>query len=131
MAVFYARLGIQWTVDSGQFFALGGDSCFPRSPSARDLHPTDEDLSVGTPAWGTHFLWTGESGLRARLGSCSPTLAGKTRTRLGWGTHVLWVGSGRSSKIVRRMGVLRGCLRAGQFEGGEAHVLAADFGAEL
>src|ERR1035437_9264139 len=25
---------------------------YPRSPNARDLHPTDEDLSVGTPDLG-------------------------------------------------------------------------------
>src|SRR5208337_612795 len=26
--------------------------CPPRSPNARDLHPTDQDLSVGTPVRG-------------------------------------------------------------------------------
>jgi 16S rRNA (guanine(966)-N(2))-methyltransferase RsmD len=31
---------------------LGGAACFPRSPNARDPHPTDEDLSVGTPTRG-------------------------------------------------------------------------------
>ena len=25
---------------------------YPRSPSARELHPTDEDMSVGNPTWG-------------------------------------------------------------------------------
>jgi hypothetical protein len=33
--------------------ALSEEHCFPRSPKARDLCPTDEDLSVGTPTWGT------------------------------------------------------------------------------
>jgi len=75
----------QWTVDS--------------SSRSAEIHAFPGPQVQGTR--GTHFLWTGESGLRARLGSCSPTLAGRTRTRLGWGTHVLWVGSGRSSKIVR------------------------------
>ncbi len=40
----------------------------PWSPSARDHHPTDEDLSVGTPDHG-HPLGVGiEVGLRRRLG---------------------------------------------------------------
>ena len=32
-----------------------GDSCFPRSPKARDLHPMDEDQSMGTPDLGHPF----------------------------------------------------------------------------
>src|ERR1700735_265236 len=31
-------------------------SWYPRCPKARHLHPTDEDLSVGAPAWGTRPL---------------------------------------------------------------------------
>jgi hypothetical protein len=29
----------------------------PRSPKARDLHPTNKDLSVGTPDLGHPVLW--------------------------------------------------------------------------
>jgi hypothetical protein len=32
--------------------ACGCKAWFPRSPDARDLHPTDEDLSVGTSDLG-------------------------------------------------------------------------------
>jgi 16S rRNA (guanine966-N2)-methyltransferase len=35
---------------------LGGAGMLPRSPSARDRHPTDEDLSVGTPDRGHPLL---------------------------------------------------------------------------
>jgi len=44
----------------------------PRSPKARDLHPTDQDLSAGTR--------TGAPGLE----SWYPTLAAKTKTPRGW-----------------------------------------------
>src|SRR5580692_10102982 len=33
----------------------------------------------------------------ANLGSCCPTLAAKTRTRLGWGTHFSWRMKGAKS----------------------------------
>src|SRR6202046_1709108 len=34
-------------------------SWYPRCPKARHLHPTDEDLSVGAPAWGTQSCGRG------------------------------------------------------------------------
>ena len=65
----------------------------PRSQK-RDLHPTDEDLSVGTRTWGTRrrsLLGAGSPRLkiesRGAWSLWTPTLATKTRTSRGWGTQ--------------------------------------------
>jgi hypothetical protein len=57
-------------------------SCYPRSQK-RDLHPKDEDLSLGTPDWDTRSCYDSErskSYLIARLGYRPAGLAGEGRS---------------------------------------------------
>jgi hypothetical protein len=56
---------------------------------ASPCHPTDEDLSVGTPAMGYfHLLPTGETARGLPHLEHHPTLGAKTKTRRGWGTQI-------------------------------------------
>jgi hypothetical protein len=55
---------------AGAWAGLG--LCFPR-PQKRDLHPPDQDLSVGTPDLGHPFPWWIQS--LVHESSCFPTHA--------------------------------------------------------
>lgn len=69
----------------------GVGACFPMSQK-RDIHPTDEDLSVGTPDMGRPCLvaWLRWELSWLGCGGCIPTLRA-VRLRDGWEPGVSWM----------------------------------------